>query len=89
MTPVYSNNKFKVIRQLDSMQCGIASLAMVCSYYGKNISIKKLSSICPVSSEGVSMLAIKAAAESIGLEVIAGRIHINELIRINGPFILY
>jgi ATP-binding cassette subfamily B protein len=89
MNPVYSNNDFKVIRQLDSMQCGVASLAMICNYYGKNISIKKLSSICPASSEGVSLLAIKSTAEKIGFEAIAGRMSLDDLIKNGGPFILY
>lgn len=87
MNPVYSNNDFKVIRQLDSMQCGVASLAMICNYYGKNISIKKLSSICPASSEGVSLLAIKSTAEKIGFEAIAGRMSLDDLIKNGGPFI--
>lgn len=66
MAQVYSNNHlFKVVRQLDSMQCGIACLAMICNYYGKNISLRKLSAICPASHDGISLLAIKLTAESI------------------------
>lgn len=31
-------NNFKVERQHDSMQCGIACLQMICNYYGKEYS---------------------------------------------------
>lgn len=90
MNQVFSNNRhFKVVRQLDSMQCGVASLAMICNYYGKNLSIKALSAICPANSDGISLLALKSTAEQLGLETLAGRLHINDLIKSNGPFILY
>ena len=32
-------NKIVFTKQHDSMQCGIACLAMVCSYYNKNIQL--------------------------------------------------
>ena len=27
----------KYVRQLDSMQCGVACLSMICNHYGKNM----------------------------------------------------
>lgn len=90
MAQVFSNNhNFKIIRQLDSMQCGVATLAMICRYYGKKISLNKLSAICPASSDGVSLLAIKSTAEKIGFETIAGHLHLDDIIKDDGPYILY
>lgn len=31
--------KFPFVKQHDAMQCGIASLAMICEYFGKKYSI--------------------------------------------------
>lgn len=90
MNQVFSNDgRFRVVRQLDSMQCGIASLAMICAYYGKRISLESLSDICRPTTEGVSLLGIKSAAEIIGLETVAGRMHIQDLVETNAPLILY
>lgn len=56
----------KLITQYDTMQCGIACLAMICRHYGKAYSIDTLSQICHATTEGVSMLGISEAAASLG-----------------------
>lgn len=40
-------NNFKVERQHDCMQCGIACLQMICNYYGKEYSLDSLSTSNP------------------------------------------
>lgn len=73
------------------MQCGIASLAMVCRYYGKNYSTNFLSKICTSTSEGVSMLAISEAATYIGLRTVIAYVSVSELLEQDTslPCILY
>ena len=56
--------RFHFVKQLDAMQCGVACLAMICKFYKNAYSIETLSKICGVSTEGVSLLAIKTAAET-------------------------
>ena len=75
--------------QHDSMQCGIACLAMVCSHYGKKYSIETLSHICFATTEGVSLLGICQAAEKLGFKTIGGRITIEQLERAILPCILH
>ena len=58
---------FSVIRQHDSMQCGISCLQMVCNYFGKEYSIDFLSRLCFATTEGVSLLGINEAANTLGL----------------------
>ena len=41
--------------QHDSMQCGIASLQMVCKYFGREYTLDSLSKLCFATTEGVSM----------------------------------
>ncbi len=58
---------FPIIHQYDSMQCGIACLQMVCKYYGREYTIDSLSKLCFATTEGVSMLGINEAANTLGL----------------------
>lgn len=55
------------------MQCGVACLAMICKYYKNAYSIEALSKLCSVSTEGVSLFAIKNAAEKIGFNSVYGK----------------
>ena len=55
-------DNFPLYTQHDSMQCGIACLAMICKHYGKEFSIETLSRYCFASTEGVSLLGISEAA---------------------------
>ena len=61
------------------MQCGIASLAMICTYYGRETSIEELSKICFATSEGVSLKGLCDAAEKIGLNTVPGKVTIDSL----------
>lgn len=73
------NRKLKFIRQHDSMQCGVACLAMICHYYGKSLSQTYLDSISQPTIEGVSMYGISETAKRIGLNTICAIININNL----------
>lgn len=64
---------FPLIRQHDSMQCGVACLAMVCSHYGRDYLLETLSKYCTPTAEGVSLLAVCDAAGKLGLHATAGR----------------
>lgn len=48
-------NNFPFVKQKDAMQCGIASLSMICQYYGRKYSTSYLSEMCHATTEGVSM----------------------------------
>lgn len=58
--------KFPHYTQLDAMDCGPTCLRMVAKYYGKIYSLQYLRSRSYITREGVSMLGISDAAESIG-----------------------
>lgn len=63
------------------MQCGVASLAMVCNYFGRTYTTDFLSKICYATNEGVSMLGISEAASKIGLETITSYVAPTDLLR--------
>ena len=82
-------NKFKVERQHDSMQCGIACLQMICNYYGKEYSLDSLSKICFATTEGVSMLGISETATSLGFHVVNVKCTVKTLTEVSLPSILH
>lgn len=82
--------KFPFVKQHDSMQCGIACLAMVCRHYGKRYSIDFLSHYCFATNEGVSLLGMSEAAERLGMKTLCGRMSAEQLVNIEGlPCILH
>ncbi len=52
--------------QYDSMDCGPTCLRMIAQHYGRSYSLQNLRERCHITREGVSMLGISDAAESIG-----------------------
>lgn len=70
---------FPFIQQKDMMDCGPTSLAMICRYYGKTTDIEKLRSKAEIGKEGVNLLGISNAAESIGMRTQAVQLSIKQL----------
>ena len=58
--------RFPFYRQLDAMDCGPACLRMIAGFYGKDYSLSFLRQRSFITREGVSLLGISDAAESIG-----------------------
>ena len=58
--------KFPLRRQHDSMQCGVACLQMLCSYFGKEYPLEELDRLCRATNRGVSLLGISHAASELG-----------------------
>ena len=71
------------------MQCGVACLKMVCMHYGREVSMERLSQICHVTSEGVSLLGISEAANDMGLHSVCVRTTIDNLSQAPLPCILH
>src|ERR1051325_6846716 len=58
---------FTFYQQPDSMDCGPTCLQMVVKHYNKNISLQTLRDRSQAGKEGVNLLGISEAAESLGL----------------------
>lgn len=65
---------FPFFRQLDAKDCGPACLRMISKSFGKNFSIQTLRERSHISRQGVSLVGISEAAESIGLRSIGVRL---------------
>ncbi|MDE6217928.1 MAG: peptidase domain-containing ABC transporter [Muribaculaceae bacterium] len=81
--------RFHFVRQRDSMQCGVACLAMIARHYGGEIDLHALESLCDPTAEGVSMKGIADAAREIGLDSLAARTTLSKLKRLESPAILH
>ena len=74
-----------VIMQLEALECGAASLAMVMAYYGKWVPLEQVRADCGVSRDGSNAKNVYLAAQSYGFQVDAYRMN-PETIREQGRF---
>lgn len=72
--------RFSFRPQLDKSDCGVACLSMIATYYGLHVDIEYIRNVCGINKQGVSLLAICEAAESLGFKTIGGKISLQQLI---------
>lgn len=72
------------------MDCGPSCLRMIARYYGRSYSLQTLRHRSFITREGVSMLGISDAAESIGMRTMGARLTMAQLIEgVQLPCILH
>ena len=74
-----SLKSFPHYQQQEAADCGPSCLWMIAKYYGKVYSAEMLRKRCFISREGVSLLGISDAAESIGFRTIGVQISFKQL----------
>lgn len=67
-------SKFTFYKQADIMDCGPTCLKMIAKHHGKSFSIQSLRSKTEIGKDGVNMLGISDAAESIGFRTSGAKI---------------
>ena len=70
---------FPHFHQLDAMDCGPTCLRMIAKYYGRNYTLQFLRERSFITREGVSMLGISDAAETIGFRTGGVKITLEQL----------
>jgi ATP-binding cassette subfamily B protein len=75
--------------QLDEMDCGAASLAMVCSHFGRNVSISRIREAVHMATDGTSLAGITRGAEELGLDARSVRASKNRLDELPLPAIVH
>ncbi|HEX9001009.1 MAG TPA: peptidase domain-containing ABC transporter [Blastocatellia bacterium] len=58
---------FPHLKQIDEMDCGAASLAMVCRHFGRKVSITRIRQVVHTATDGTSLRGICQGAEALGL----------------------
>jgi len=71
--------KHPFYKQRDSMDCGPTCLRMISSYFGRSYSMQLIRQKCDTSKEGVSLLGLSEAAESLGFHTSCVRIEYDQL----------
>lgn len=83
------SEKVPVIMQMEALECGAASLAMVLAYHGKWLSLEQVRADCGVSRDGSSARDILRAARGHSLKAAGYRMNIEKLKEAKFPVILH
>lgn len=71
--------RFPFYKQLNQRDCGPTCLKMIAEFYGKKYSLQKIRELSHLTREGVSLLGVSNAAESIGMRCMGVRISYKQL----------
>lgn len=78
-----------LVRQSDEAECGLACLAMICSYFGHSEELSSLRNRFGCSPRGLSLGALSRTAQEIGFAVRPVKISLEEIFSwVGPPFIL-
>jgi len=72
--------RFSYYAQQESADCGPTCLKMICKYYGKSFSLKTLRDKCYINRNGVTLLGISDAGESIGLNTLGITLTVEQIV---------
>ena len=81
--------KIDHIMQVDEMDCGAASLGMICRYFGRKVSLARIRQLCHTATDGTSLKAISRAATELGLAARALKISLRNLSLMPLPAIVH
>ena len=71
--------RFPFYKQHDSTDCGASCIRIIADYYGKKYYLQRLRDACHIGKDGVTLIGISDAAESIGFRTNMLNISLNDL----------
>ncbi len=81
--------KIEHITQIDEMDCGAASLGMICRHYGRKVSLARIRQLCHTATDGTSLKALCRAASELGLAARALKVSLRNLPMMPLPAIVH
>jgi HlyB family type I secretion system ABC transporter len=81
--------KIDHIAQIDEMDCGAASLGMICRHFGKKVSLARIRQLCHTATDGTSLKALCRAATELGLAARALKVSLRNLPMMPLPAIVH
>ena len=67
--------------QMDAKDCGPSCLRMIAKHYGKSYNLQTLRDRAYITREGVSLMGISDAAESIGFRSLGVQLNLDQLVQ--------
>ncbi len=89
MMQIIHRKRVPEVRQMSEVECGLACLAMILSYYGRKTSLSELRTHFGVGRDGLSALDIVRAARNYGLRVRAISLQQNDFRFVKLPAIIH
>ncbi|MGH7096102.1 MAG: NHLP family bacteriocin export ABC transporter peptidase/permease/ATPase subunit [Stellaceae bacterium] len=87
--PRFPRRRTPSVLQIEAVECGAASLAMILGYYGRWVALEELRHTCGVSRDGAKAANIIKAARSFGMEAKGIRADLDEAFMLRRPFIAF
>src|SRR5437762_102 len=81
--------KIDHIMQIDEMDCGAASLGMICRHFGRKVSLARIRQLCHTATDGTSLKALSRAATELGLAARALKVSLRNLPMMPLPAIVH
>ena len=81
--------RVSVVLQMSAVECGAACLAMVLSYYGREVGVSEIRERCGIGRDGLSALALVKAARAYGLRTRAFSVESHDLRYVPLPAIIH
>ncbi|MFI6897883.1 NHLP family bacteriocin export ABC transporter peptidase/permease/ATPase subunit [Streptomyces sp. NPDC050256] len=82
-------HRVPTVLQMESVECGAASLAMVLAHYGRHVPLEELRALCGVSRDGAKASSLIAAARSFGMVARGFQAEADLLRAQTGPVIIF
>lgn len=78
-----------VVLQMESTECGAASLGIVLGFFGRHVPLEELREACAVSRDGMNALKLVEVARRYHLEARGFRYDLDDLAMLAGPFVVF